>query len=221
MEKNEIVEFLNGANYRYFKNSRQKLKEKLVNYKGGKCEICGYDKCIAALDFHHLNPEEKEFGITNGKVIPFELAKKEADKCILVCSNCHREIHYNLCLEKQKQEKEKEIKIYTEIMNNRDKYPAYRFKDSYKILKNTNIINDIKEGKPRKEILEKYHVNNKTFNKFLHENGIEYSNKKKVENKPTKEELLKLLENNSKSSIGRMFGVSCNAVIKWCKKFNI
>lgn len=42
---------------------REKTKELLVEYKGGKCEICGYNKCISALEFHHLNPAEKDFGI--------------------------------------------------------------------------------------------------------------------------------------------------------------
>ncbi len=70
---------------------RQRTKKKLVDYKGGKCKCCGYDRCIWALDFHHLDPEEKEFSIT-GKTISFERLKKEVDKCELVCSNCHREI---------------------------------------------------------------------------------------------------------------------------------
>ena len=73
---------------------RRKLnKQLLVEYKGGKCVLCGYDKCIAALDFHHLDPstkESKNLGTTAG----IEKQKAEADKCILVCANCHREIHY-------------------------------------------------------------------------------------------------------------------------------
>lgn len=71
---------------------RRRAKIKLVEYKGGKCERCGYDKCIKALEFHHLNPKEKDFTIS-GKSWSFERLKKEVDKCILVCSNCHSEIH--------------------------------------------------------------------------------------------------------------------------------
>ena len=75
---------------------RYKLKHDLIEYKGGKCEICGYNKCESALEFHHLNPEEKEFAISSkGYTRSFELCKKEVDKCILVCANCHREIHEN------------------------------------------------------------------------------------------------------------------------------
>ena len=78
---------------------RDKLKEMAVQYKGGKCCICGYDKCITALEFHHINPNEKEFGIAaHGYTRSWEEVKKELDKCILVCSNCHKEIHAGLHL---------------------------------------------------------------------------------------------------------------------------
>lgn len=71
---------------------RKRTKQKLVDYKGGKCEICGYDKCIEALHFHHRNSDEKNFSIS-GRSLSFEKLKTEVDKCILVCSNCHSEIH--------------------------------------------------------------------------------------------------------------------------------
>lgn len=71
---------------------RKRVKLKLIGYKGGKCEICGYNKCLTALHFHHKDPNEKDFNIS-GKSYSFEKLKKEVDKCILVCSNCHSEIH--------------------------------------------------------------------------------------------------------------------------------
>jgi len=73
-------------------NWKKDKKIKLVEYKGGKCEKCGYDKCIRALDFHHIDPLQKDFDISSNSY-SFEKMKKEADKCILVCANCHREIH--------------------------------------------------------------------------------------------------------------------------------
>ncbi|QOE32633.1 HNH endonuclease [Klebsiella phage Muenster] len=73
---------------------RRELKLLAVEYKGGCCEKCGYDKCIAALEFHHLDPNEKDFGISSsGHTRSFEKLKIELDKCIMVCANCHREIH--------------------------------------------------------------------------------------------------------------------------------
>lgn len=76
------------------KKRRNKLKQMAVDYKGGKCQKCGYDRCIAALDFHHIDESQKEFGISgSGYSKSWEKIKKELDKCILVCANCHREIH--------------------------------------------------------------------------------------------------------------------------------
>tara|TARA_R110000851_G_scaffold78423_6_gene173122 strand:- start:1080 stop:1439 length:360 start_codon:yes stop_codon:yes gene_type:complete len=73
---------------------RQKVKQKAVDYKGGKCEKCDYNKCVAALEFHHKDPNEKDFSISkNGACTSWEKVKAEVDKCMLVCSNCHREIH--------------------------------------------------------------------------------------------------------------------------------
>lgn len=73
---------------------REKLKKDAIEYKGGKCQICGYDKCDSALEFHHLDPSQKDFGIgTKGYTRAWSKVKEELDKCILVCSNCHREIH--------------------------------------------------------------------------------------------------------------------------------
>jgi len=74
---------------------RKRKKEELVHYKGGCCERCGYNKSFGALQFHHINPDEKDF-IIGGKSYSIERLKKEADKCILVCANCHIEIHEEL-----------------------------------------------------------------------------------------------------------------------------
>jgi DNA-binding CsgD family transcriptional regulator len=71
---------------------RRRTKLKLVEYKGGKCQLCDYNKSLSALHFHHLDPNEKDFSIS-GKSLSFEKLKTEVDKCILVCSNCHSEIH--------------------------------------------------------------------------------------------------------------------------------
>ncbi len=73
---------------------RNRLKQKGIEYLGGQCSKCGYNKCNQALDFHHLNEFEKEFKLSKGfKERSWEACKNELDKCILVCANCHREIH--------------------------------------------------------------------------------------------------------------------------------
>lgn len=73
---------------------RRRIKLDLVEYKGGKCEICGYNKCIAALEFHHRDHKQKDFSLSGGETYGLNRSKKEVDKCILVCSNCHKEIHH-------------------------------------------------------------------------------------------------------------------------------
>ena len=68
-----------------------------IQYKSGKCCICGYNRYIGALEFHHLGPNQKDFGIgSKGYTRSFDKVKKELDKCICVCANCHREIHAGL-----------------------------------------------------------------------------------------------------------------------------
>lgn len=76
------------------KCNRNSVKELSIQYKGGQCVICGYKKCHSALEFHHLNPEEKDIKFNGLKTSFTEKLKLELDKCILVCANCHREIHF-------------------------------------------------------------------------------------------------------------------------------
>jgi 5-methylcytosine-specific restriction endonuclease McrA len=72
---------------------RKKIKTLAVEYKGGKCAICGYSKCIEALELHHINPKEKTFGIgAKGYTRAWNKVQQELDKCILLCANCHREV---------------------------------------------------------------------------------------------------------------------------------
>ena len=71
---------------------RRKVKAKAVEYKGGKCQICGYNKSVYSMDFHHENGEDKSFNISTISTSAWSKIKKELDKCILVCKNCHGEI---------------------------------------------------------------------------------------------------------------------------------
>lgn len=78
-------------------NRTREFKKNCINYKGGQCSTCGYKKCISALEFHHLDPNSKDFTISHLRAYSFnERVKCELDKCILVCANCHREIHSGL-----------------------------------------------------------------------------------------------------------------------------
>lgn len=83
-------------NYSRVKKHRKNRKLFCVEYKDGKCLICGYNKCMSALDFHHLDPLTKDFNISNKSGWSIERVKIELDKCILVCNRCHQEIHSGL-----------------------------------------------------------------------------------------------------------------------------
>lgn len=78
--------------------SRKEIKLELLNLAGGpRCSKCGYDKCIAALTFHHLDETKKKFNISQmiGKLSVEELRKEIKGNTIVLCCNCHTELHYN------------------------------------------------------------------------------------------------------------------------------
>ncbi len=73
---------------RYQKNRARRLKKEAVKLKGGKCEICGYCRCLGVLEFHHKNKEEKE---RSGDWMKNDF---DFNKVVLLCSNCHQELHF-------------------------------------------------------------------------------------------------------------------------------
>ena len=76
---------------------RRKVKALLVAESGGKCQVCGYDRYVGALHFHHLDPSEKRFQLSfAGMTRSLEAMRTEARKCVLLCSNCHAEVEAEL-----------------------------------------------------------------------------------------------------------------------------
>jgi 5-methylcytosine-specific restriction endonuclease McrA len=76
---------------------RKKLKIFAIEYKGGKCLTCGYKRCVGALELHHINKADKNFGISHkGYTRSLDKVKSELDKCVLLCANCHREVEAGL-----------------------------------------------------------------------------------------------------------------------------
>ncbi|HOZ56458.1 MAG: hypothetical protein BWY51_00975 [Parcubacteria group bacterium ADurb.Bin316] len=85
----------------YLKNAvarrRKNIRQQAIDYKGKKCAICGYNKCLQALEFHHIENSNKDFGISaKGYTKSWDSVKRELDKCVLLCANCHREVHEGL-----------------------------------------------------------------------------------------------------------------------------
>lgn len=173
---------------------RQKRKQDLVDIYGSQCSLCGYHECIGALEFHHIVPSEKSFSLSTGNCHSLEEDLKEAEKCLLVCSNCHKEIHlsqkwtgidlwkYQVCNE--------ELKSQLILKNS---------KEERKCLKCGNPIT--------------IHSTSGLCRSCVQLNG------KRIENKPSREELKKLIREKSFLEIGRMFECSDNAVRKWCDKY--
>ncbi len=72
---------------------RRKVKRLLVEEAGGACRLCGYDRCVAALEFHHVVPSEKRFALSHrGVTRSLREARTEARRCVLLCANCHAEV---------------------------------------------------------------------------------------------------------------------------------
>jgi 5-methylcytosine-specific restriction endonuclease McrA len=97
-----------GGYYPYCKECNKEIavekqrnfKLSCISYKGGCCENCGYNRYFGALEFHHKNPKEKDFAISNLNYYYLnDIVRNELDKCMLLCSNCHREEHARVDLE--------------------------------------------------------------------------------------------------------------------------
>ena len=90
---------------------QRKLKTLMIEYKGGRCQSLncstpgGYNRSINGFDFHHLDPTKKEFTLSQIRLCRMnDKIKEELDKCLLLCANCHREVHEELVIERQKNE---------------------------------------------------------------------------------------------------------------------
>lgn len=92
-KKGHTLKFCNSCNVN---NRRFERKLKAIKYKGGGCAKCGYNVSPYALDFHHINRLDKTINISGSHCRSWNFVKKELDKCILLCANCHREIEHNV-----------------------------------------------------------------------------------------------------------------------------
>lgn len=82
---------------KYVVSGRDKIKNIAISIFGNySCSICKYDKCDSAIHFHHLDPKTKLFQVSNMHSYSYVDIEKEIKKCILLCANCHAEMHENL-----------------------------------------------------------------------------------------------------------------------------
>lgn len=79
-------------------NRTSENKLRAIEYMGGRCQQCGYDRCAQALEFHHIDPELKTSNFTNLKCWGWDKLQAELDKCVMLCANCHREVENGLVM---------------------------------------------------------------------------------------------------------------------------
>lgn len=195
-------------------NWRKRTKERIVKAMGGKCYICGYDRCYAAMDLHHINPDEKNFSMGGMRANPIAWIKivEELRKCILLCSNCHREVEYGM------------VDVINPKSTFNEEYVEYnlnRFSNPQK--------NYILKCKQCKETLETFTKTQKFCSDVCYKiyNEPENRRKRKARNTPRKvewptpSELEEMLKTMTWVAIGRKYGVSDNAVRKWAKKYGL
>lgn len=179
--------------YKYVKKSRTLRKKDMVYVMGGKCKQCGYDKCIDALDFHHIIPEEKEFNFNKASSFSWEKIESELKKCIILCSNCHREIHAqgidNSLKSSFSEERAMEVR---------------------------NRINDIKHHKIKRCLYCGCVI---SANSISCANCF-HKNERKVVH-PSRDDLKERIRNTSFSALSREYGVSDNAIRKWCRCYGL
>lgn len=91
-QKNNMKTVCKKCHTMYVHQAKREIKLRAIEYLGGKCNRCGYMGVPAVYDFHHKDPNEKEFNWGKYRTSWAKL-QPELDKCVLLCSNCHREVH--------------------------------------------------------------------------------------------------------------------------------
>lgn len=180
-----------NQNSEYVINFVKNRKQNLISVFSSKCCICGFNAYSEALDFHHVNPEEKEFALSSNVMKSLDKQLTEAKKCILVCANCHRGIHAG----------------YIQIPTN---YTTFFNEERAKEL--LEINEEIKHGKKH------YCVDcGKVISNEAQRCSECASKNSRLVERPTRAELKNLIRNKPFTQIAKQFNVSDNAIRKWCK----
>lgn len=172
---------------------RQKRKRDLITLYGGKCSLCGYNKSIKALEFHHIKPQDKKYALGTGNCHKLQDDLTEAKKCLLVCANCHREIHDGF-------------------------YNDVNLFDYQKI---NNQIEIEKLSISKNLFCKDCGAQITIYSKSGYCNSCAQKHRAKVQNKPSREELKSLIRTLPFLKIATIYNVSDNAIRKWCDKYSL
>ena len=188
-------------------DSYRKNKELFLNYKGQKCENCGYDKNKGCLTFHHNNSTKKlfaisEYPIRNIKELD-EYIKIELDKCTILCQNCHTEYHTDV----NKFNKLKD-KIYYKIEN---------FKENNYNLPKDEICKMYDSGIKQIDIVKHFNSKKSTISMIIKNRNNIIKPREINNNKPTYEEISKEYENMNQRELALKYNVNRNQIRRWLK----
>ena len=175
---------------------RRRRKDNLIKVMGSKCCLCGYDKCTGALEFHHINPQDKSYAISStGNCHKIEDDLNEIKKCLLICANCHREVHLT---------------------------DSYKDKDLFQYqIYDENFANELIKSTKAEQYFCKECGNPIT---RFSSSGLcvscaqtsRYNHR--VSDKPSRDELKALIRKEPFTTIADIYGVTDNAIRKWCDK---
>lgn len=201
------------------KTWRQRTKEKIVVSMGGKCVLCEYSKCMSALELHHLDPSKKSFSFGGIRANPkaWNLIVEELKKCILICSNCHREVESKLVDVSQLQSSFDETKLDISSMKTYDKtiwftrnciscnvkYDGYHKNQKFcsVVCRQSNIVNKIRTKSTQIK------------------NQVKTERKTKI-NWPPIGWIIQCTKERGYVATAKLLGVSDNAVRKRIKKYS-
>lgn len=176
----------------------RKIKQQCVNYKGGKCVQCGYNKYIGAIEFHHLDPTQKDFGIAQNQKNFGESHKKELDKCVALCSNCHRIEHERLKSGESSGLEQIETSPIVSTINKEPQLIEERRVNKRKCIDCDDYISKKSKGRCMK---------------------CSRLKSRKVKNRPKKEDLENDIKELGYVGTGKKYGVSDNSIRKWLKRY--
>lgn len=223
------------------KKWRKNTKQRIIDSMGGKCQCCGYNQCNEALDIHHIDPSKKElsFGSIRANPIAWPKIVEELKKCILVCRNCHAEIHNaDRKIPDNYSTFDESFSTYKVIGNLTDECPVCKtLKPSHNKFcslvcsgkhshsKNgtdwskVDLVNLI-EAKSVSQIAEEYGVTIGSITKQLRKRNIPYI-RQDGHKRPEKDELISLLPFLSMAQIAKQFNVNEKTVLNWFRFYEI
>lgn len=180
--------------YKSVKNYRRRQKENIIYVMGGKCACCGYNKCNRALELHHLDPKEKDFTFSDNTNRAWSKVVLELPKTILLCANCHRELHDGL------------------IDNS-------KLQTSFNAEKAQEINQQIELSKTA--LVKQCEICGKPISKYAKYCTDCSAKQRRTVERPSREQLKYDIRNMPMLQVGKKYNVSDNAIRKWCVKMNL